>query len=352
MTEPLYRSIKIKTSHGSIVTPALIPVVATSYGIWDHWIDRDFEAPWDIAQATILSLYHILPYRRKEDVFRKGIHKVLGSKRPIVLDSGGFQYMKKGIELDPADVLMYQKESGCDIAVTFDYPITPGLEKDERTNRLDRSISVANDMLSKREGMTLYGAIHGSNPDEVVNYINRLEDGFEGYGIGSLVPRRSHYLHLSQMIHAVRSNTSKPLHAFGITGFPAMFALAYLGVDTFDSWTYIVAAAFKEYVHPEKLNRLKGLKNLDGLPECDCPVCQDHGLEDFIGPDSRSEILLSLHNLHVFLREVRNVREAIGENELERYILSRAKGGNRNIERAFKAAKKVERENNQPLSYR
>jgi len=345
MGEASCRSREIKTPNGTIVTPALIPVVATSYGIWDHWIDDDILAPWDLAQGTILSLYHILPYRRKEDVFSRGIHPVLGSKRPVWLDSGGFQYMKKGIELDPMEVLEYQKKSKCDVAVTFDYPITPDLPEKEKARRLERSINAANSMLAERGDMILYGAIHGSNPKEIASYIERLDDGFDGYGIGSLVPRKSHYDHLARIIYAVRSSTDKPIHAFGITGFPAMFALSYLGVDTFDSWTYVVAAAFKEYVHPQKLNRVKDLKKLQSLPECECPICQEHGVKDFIGADSRSEILLSMHNLHVFLNEMRNVRSAICENDLENYILRRAKGGNRNILSAFRSAKKVVKEN-------
>lgn len=344
MEDPSYKVGTIKTPHGKIKTPALIPVVATSYGIWDHWINGDMTAPWDLAQATLLSLYHILPYKRKDDVFSKGIHKVLGTNKPVWIDSGGFQYMKKGIELEPLEVLDYQERSKCDIAVTFDYPITPGLDEQEKMSRLNRSIESANMMLEKNNEMMLYGAIHGADPQEITDYIGKLDCGFGGYGIGSLVPRKSQYAHLSNIIHAVRCSTKKPIHAFGITGFPAMYALAYLGVDTFDSWTYIVAAAFKEYVHPDKLNRIKKLKDLERLPECDCAICQEYGLKDFIGSTSESEMLLSLHNLNVFLKETENIREAMEENELESYIEKKSIGGNRNIGIAFKEAKKVKKD--------
>ncbi|MBN1785730.1 MAG: tRNA-guanine transglycosylase [Candidatus Methanofastidiosa archaeon] len=341
MTEPQYKPGLIRTPHGRIRTPALIPVVAASYGIWDLWIDGDCIAPWDLSQATILSLYHILPYKRRERIFSEGIHKALGTKRPVWLDSGGFQYMRKGAELDPMDVLGYQKMARSDVAVTFDYPITPGLDEQNKLLRLERSISSANMMLEKKGDMMLYGAIHGSTPREIVDYIGCLDDGFDGFGIGSLVPRKSQYAYLSGIISAVRNRTDKPLHAFGITGFPAMYALSYLGIDTFDSWTYLVAASFKEYIHPEKLNRIKRLKELSSLPECGCPVCQEHGLKDFVGPDSASEMLLALHNLYVFMREMENVREAVSRNELEEYIMGKCECGNRNISIAFREAKRV-----------
>ncbi|MHC1605220.1 MAG: tRNA-guanine transglycosylase [Candidatus Methanofastidiosia archaeon] len=340
MKKPFYKIDKIETPHGKIITPALIPVVATSYGIWDRWIDGNYKAPWEMAQSTILSLYHVLQYKRKNEILSRGIHKVLNTKKPIWMDSGGFQYMKKGSELDPIEVLKHQKQSGCDIAITFDYPITPDLKVSSRKERLKRSIGAANMMLARNSEMKLYGAIHGSNACEIKEYISQLDNGFDGYGIGSLVPRKSQFAHLIDIIYSVRTATSKPVHAFGITGFPAMYALSYLGVNTFDSWTYIVAAAFKEYVHPEKLTRIKNIKNLSKLPECGCEICQDYGVNDFKQPTSESEILLSLHNLNIFLREMRNIRENIKENTLEEYITKKGKIGNRNIKIAFNLAKK------------
>ena len=315
-------------------------MVAASYGIWDRWMEGAHPAPWDVSQAVLLSLYHILPYAHRDEVFSKGIHATLGTSRPVWIDSGGFQYMKKGVELDPLEVLSYQHKSGCDIGVTFDYPLTPALAQDERERRLDRSVSAANEMLAHNTDMALYGAVHGSTPEEITAYTTRLDTGFDGFGIGSLVPRKNSHEHLTSIIHAVRSQTDDPLHAFGITGFPALFALSYLGVDTFDSWTYVVAAAYKEYVHPLTLSRLKNLRSLHALPACECPICAEHGLADFLQPTSESEMLLAMHNLYVFLDEMANIREAASHGELEAYILSRGEQ-NARILRAFKIAKKT-----------
>jgi tRNA-guanine family transglycosylase len=186
--------------------------------------------------------------------------------------------------------------------------------------------------------------VHGSTPEEITAYTSQLNAGFSGFGIGSLVPRKASFEHLVDIIYAVRSCTDAPLHAFGITGFPALFALAYLGVDTFDSWTYVVAAAYKEYVDPNTLSRIRNLKQRDALPECQCSICQEYGLADFIGSTSEAEMLLSLHNLNVFLEEMRAVREAISDGMLEDYIVKRGTGGNRNILKAFGLAKKKVRE--------
>lgn len=331
--------VNIVTPSGTIKTPALIPVVAASYGIWDKWIAGEFTAPWDLSQGVILSLYHILQYPYKERILKEGIHSVITSGKPIYIDSGGFQYMKKGIELDPLEVLRQEEKMGCDIGITFDYPILPAMEEEERKERLEKSISSANLMLrEKKTDMQLFGAIHGSNPEEITGYLNQLDEGFSGYGIGSLVPRKNQLHHLVDIIHHVRQQTEKPLHCFGITGFPALFALSYLGVETFDSWTYVVAAAFKEFVHPETLTRVRNIKKIDCLPECDCPICEEYSHEDMTRSDSESEILLALHNLHIFLGEMAGIREASQANNLEDYIRKRTQKTNKRVETAFEIA--------------
>lgn len=333
--------VDIKTKHGTIETPALIPVVAASYGIWDKWIAKEYPAPWDLSQGVILSLYHILKYSYRDRILEEGIHQVLQTEKPVYIDSGGFQYMKKGIELDPLDVLRYEEQMGCDIGITFDYPILPDMKEEEKKMRLERSIRSANLMLvEKKTDMQLYGAIHGSNPQEITGYMNRLEKGFSGYGIGSLVPRKNQIHHLVDMIYHVRQKTDKPLHCFGITGFPALFALSYLGVDTFDSWAYVVASAYKEFVHPVTLSRVKGIKSVSRLPECDCSICEQFSHKDMVRADSDSEIILALHNLNIFLKEMAAIREASRENNLAEYIGKRAKKANKKIRTAFEVAEK------------
>lgn len=330
----------IVTEHGTIKTPALIPVVAASYGIWDKWIAGDYVAPWELSQGVILSLYHILKYPYKERILEEGIHTVLNTRNPVYIDSGGFQYMKKGVELDPVEVLRYQESMGCDIGITFDFPILPDMEDREREARLERSIASANIMLQeKKTDMQLYGAIHGSNPREITDYMHELDSGFSGYGIGSLVPRKNQLNHLVDMIYQVRHQTEKPVHCFGITGFPALFALSYLGVDTFDSWAYVVAAAFKEFVHPVTLSRVKNIKYVDRLPLCECAICQQYSHEDMVKADSDSEIILALHNLNIFLYEMERIREASRENNLEAYIEKRSQKTNSKVRQAFKIAR-------------
>jgi tRNA-guanine family transglycosylase len=102
----------------------------------------------------------------------------------------------------------------------------------------------------------------------------------------------------------------------------------------------VVAAAFKEFVHPVTLSRVKNIKQIKKLPECDCSICQEFSCKDMIRADSESEIILALHNLNIFLKEMEGIREASRENNLRDYIKKRAQTANRKVKTAFEAADK------------
>jgi tRNA-guanine family transglycosylase len=93
-------------------------------------------------------------------------------------------------------------------------------------------------------------------------------------------------------------------------------------------------------VHPVTLVRVKNIKYND-LPECDCSVCQQYSHADMVRADSDSEIILALHNLNIFLREIQGIREASEENNLREYIEKRAQNTNKRLKTAFEIADKV-----------
>ena len=56
--------------------------------------------------------------------------------------------------------------------------------------------------------------------------------------------------------------------------------------------------------------------------------------------DSESEIILALHNLNIFLKEMEGIREASRENNLRDYIKKRTQTTNKKVKVAFEAAEK------------
>ncbi len=338
---------KIKTAHGDIKTPALLPVCALTYGVWDVFIEERVTPPWKLSDATLFSLEYVRNTKYEEKV-RDGFHRIFSEKKPIFVDSGGFQSMKKGIDRDPIDVLRFQENLKADVAATFDYPVPLNVERSDYMEMLKKSIDSANLVLQnkKREDMLLYACVHGFSDKEIDWYFSNLNSGFDGYAMGSLVPRKNDYKTLIEIIHRAEihaKNRGKPLHIFGVTGFPMLYALSYMGVETMDSWTYLVASVYKEYIHPETLKRVK-MRKTGSIPKCDCFICREFKMEDFLGATSVPQAYLAIHNLNIFMKEMKLIKEHIAQNSFEELVREKGKQ-NKKIKKAFDYADNHMRKN-------
>lgn len=323
---------KIKTPNGNIRTPALLPVCALTYGVWDVFIEEKVIPPWKLSEATLFSLEYVRNTKYEEKV-TNGFHKLFPDKKPIFVDSGGFQSMKKGIERDPIDVLRFQEKLQADIAATFDYPVPLNVERTEYMKMLERSIESANLALENKERkkMLLYSCVHGFSEAEISWYFSKLNDGFDGYAMGSLVPRKNDYKTLIEIIYKAKMlahEREKPLHIFGVTGFPMLYALSYMGVETMDSWTYLVASIYKEYIHPQTLKRVR-MRKTGKIPECDCFICKEFSMDDFLGATSVPQAYLAIHNLNIFMKEMNLIKESIVENNFDDLVNSKSKDNER-----------------------
>ena len=223
---------------------------------------------------------------------------------PMFLDSGGFKLLYNaglslsefGIrkETEADDILDFQLDLGRDIIASLDYPLPPGLVRSEAEIRMDRSLQnafrVAERLAEMDNPPYLYICCHGQSREDIGNYVtqvfNRLAGVLPSFGlaVGSLVPLRGDNDSevLSRMCgvfdaipESARDRT--PVHAFGISGNLTPI-LAYLGVDSFDSTSYIQAARSLSYSHPETGKKLKILE-LDSM-ECTCRICRETCLEE------------------------------------------------------------------------
>ena len=222
---------------------------------------------------------------------------------PMFLDSGGFKLLYNaglslsefGIrkETEADDILDFQLSLGGDIIASLDYPLPPGLVRSEAEIRMDRSLQNAFRVAERLADMDnppyLYICCHGQSREDIQNYVKRVFDRLEGVpafglAVGSLVPLRgdndSEVLsRICGVLDAIPESARDqiPIHAFGVSG-NLTPVLAYLGVDSFDSTSYIQAARSLSYSHPETGKKLKILE-LDSM-ECPCRVCQESCLEE------------------------------------------------------------------------
>ena len=213
-----------------------------------------------------------------------------------LLYNAGLSLSEFGIhkETEADDILAFQLDFGGDIIASLDYPLPPGLVRSEAEARMDRSLQnafrVAERLAEMDNPPYLYICCHGQSREDIQNYVNQVFDRLTGalpsfgLAVGSLVPLRgdkdSEVLSricgvLDAIPESVRDRT--PIHAFGVSGNLTPI-LAYLGVDSFDSTSYIQAARSLGYSHPETGKKLK-IMELDAI-ECTCRICRETSLDE------------------------------------------------------------------------
>ena len=199
----------------------------------------------------------------------------------------------------------------------------------------------------------LYICCHGQSREDIQNYVTQVFERLTevppfGLAVGSLVPLRgdndSEVLSricgvLDAIPESVRDRI--PIHAFGVSGNLTPI-LAYLGVDSFDSTSYIQAARSLSYSHPETQKKLK-IMELDSM-ECTCRICRETCLEEmqqaFMDPiryqrtstgkyKSYYYAKIALHNFEMEVKTLDDMVEAIkADNALDALVehVSKARG--------------------------
>lgn len=273
----------------------------------------------------------------------KTIHDWFNFDGMLFVDSGGFKLLTNGgingqdFKITSAEeVLYYQKKFGADILVSLDYPISPNLRKNVTEKRIKFSIKNAVYLLhNKPEDTLVYIAVHGYSKESLKFFMSKLLNDLEketlslkkidGIALGSLVPLKSNVIKVLEIVRGCKEvlqefdMDSVPLHVFGISS-SLLPLLVMMGVDTFDSSTYLYSAINGVYL-------LEGLRRINvkelKRKKCYCDVCKNKSFFKLITQTKRSVNSLqgsaiAMHNLIIFNNEIAKLKEIIKENSEEK----------------------------------
>jgi tRNA-guanine family transglycosylase len=345
----------------------------------NRWLAKSFQEWMDEMMCGDGDQGHDFDYSRHEKPY----------EACFFLDSGGFKLLsnrdfnidKYGYSTTPMDILELQTKMGGDIIASLDYPLAPVEYETQALHELqERSIQngikllqmISNEKSDKMKPLVLL-AVHGIDYESTRTYMERLLakiDNSEckytsfGFGIGSLVPRRakrdlcvSIVKGMKDAINEHRNGfySNRLVHAFGMSG-DLVPTLAFLGVDTFDSNSFLQGGKNLRYVLPDfrmhsatRESRTLNEVNEKVLIHCNCRACQKylnllqpfkiltqldrdkrHKLEGVDREIIKSEVytFLSLHNLEVELREFEKIKYHISNNNLHEYVLQYAESTN------------------------
>ncbi|MEK6951234.1 MAG: tRNA guanosine(34) transglycosylase Tgt [Nanoarchaeota archaeon] len=274
----------ITTAHGSIPTPAFIPVAtqATIKGITSAQLE-------EIGVEAVLGNTYHLYLRPGEKTVKKlgGLHQFMHWNKPLFTDSGGFQIfsLNKGMQkgmldknkraldksictinddgvefkshidqsrhvLTPEKSIQIQRDLGADIIFTFDECLDFNADYEttkkamQRTHhwaeRCWREFSRLNHNRSQQRStqskQALYGIVQGGKYKDLRGESSRFIAGlpFPGIGIGSIFgePKEKSLEVMKWMMDVLPPE--KPKHLLGIGSVDDIFNYVQLGIDTFD----------------------------------------------------------------------------------------------------------------------
>ncbi|MFW9767807.1 MAG: tRNA guanosine(15) transglycosylase TgtA [Candidatus Thorarchaeota archaeon] len=323
----LARLGRFTTKHGTVKTPLLMPVVHPG---------KSVIKPQELVdhfgfQMVITNSYIIRSHDKFKDIaVEKGVHKLLSFKGPIMTDSGTFQMYFHSLpeeEIDPLEIVEFQKSIGADIGTILDVFSDPKVGKSKVEEDMRVSLERAEMSVDKKGEMMLAGTVQGGiYPDlrEASAKVLATLD-FDVHPIGGVVPLMEQYRY-ADMVRATLAAKKhlpldRPVHLFGC-GHPMLFAqAALLGCDLFDS------ASYAKFAEAGRMMLITGTVHLDQLNElpCECPVCSNTTAQELKGLErTERDLQLMKHNLYISAAEMRRVRQAISDGKLFELAATRA----------------------------
>jgi queuine tRNA-ribosyltransferase len=257
-TDGAARCGEIATPHGTVATPAFMPVgtQATVKGLAPEAVRATG------ADIVLGNTYHLMLRPGAERIAALGgLHAFMSWPHAIITDSGGFQVMSlaqlrkvepKGVtfrshldgalvELSPERAVEVQTLLGTDIAMQLDECLKLPAQPSELERAMRLSLAWAE--RSKRAfegaplGRALFGIVQGGDDAQLRRDSARalIEIGFQGYGIGGLAVGEPQAVML-QMIEAVMPElpADRPHYLMGVGTPDDLIEAVARGIDMFD----------------------------------------------------------------------------------------------------------------------
>lgn len=359
----------LKTSHGWVETPAIVPV-ATQAVVKTLTVDQVLASG---TQLLISNTFH-LHLKPGEKIVKKagGLHKFMHWPKPLMTDSAGFQVFSLGFGRDlgfgktvkwdggqkveqgnqpqnlkitdqgvhfrspidgrplfigPKESITIQEALGADIILAFDECPPPVASKAYVQHSLTRTHAWAKECLQvHRTTQALYGIVQGGNFKDLrqrsAEFIGSLP--FPGFAIGGEFG--SDKFQMAKMVGWVNDSLpeGKPRHLLGIGHPEDIPHIIKAGVDTFDC---IVPTHYARHgtafissgrLDVTKMVMLNDRKPLD--PKCGCSVCKNYTRSYiahlFKAKEITGMVLVTMHNLWYFNQLVAHYRQLIKQGKL------------------------------------
>src|SRR3954463_2681930 len=350
-TDGLARRGRLTTAHGTVETPAFMPV-GTAGTVKAMMPQSVAETGTEIVLGNT---FHLMLRPGAERVAALGgLHKFMNWPGPILTDSGGFQVMslaelrkldKDGVtfrspsdgsqhRLTPESSIEIQNLLDADITMSFDECTTWPVEEAAAAVSMRLSMTWAERgrrAFKDRPGYGLFGIVQGSvYPALRAESTKALTGiGFDGYAVGGLAVGEGQDMMFATLDTTVpQLPADRPRYLMGV-GRPAdIVGAVRRGIDMFDCVMPTRAGRTAQgFTRRGEINLRNARHRDDPRPideQCACPACRHHS-RAYLHHLVRSEeilgaMLLTWHNLHYYQDIMRGLRGAIERGTLSHDI--------------------------------
>jgi len=341
----------LATTHGKIETPVFMPV-GTQATVKTLTNREVLDAG---AQVILGNAYHLY-LRPGQEIIKKagGLHKFMSWDKPILTDSGGFQVFslavlrkirKEGVEFrshidgskhmfTPEKVIDFQGILGSDIMMPLDECVHYPANRDY----VEHSLEITHDWArrSKRarskanKGQLLFGIVQGATFLDLRRRSAEelMKIGFDGYSVGGVAVGEP-----SDIIHEIAEYTAgllpqdKPRYLMGVGTPKDMLDAISEGIDMFDcviptrNGRNGQAFTSKGEVQLRNASFKQDFMPVDD--KCDCYTCRTYTrayIRHLFNTDELLGLkLVSLHNIHFYVKLIAAARQAIVEDRFTRF---------------------------------
>jgi queuine tRNA-ribosyltransferase len=342
------------TNHGSFQTPAFMPV--GTQATVKAMTPEELEGLG--AEIILANTYHLYLRPGHERVRRfGGLHPFMHWHRPLLTDSGGFQVFSlnslarvspEGVEfqshldgsrhfLGPEKAIEIQQALGADIMMCLDectpYPAT----RDTAEQSLRITLEWARRCRDAHRGpeQALFGIVQGGMyPDLREQSAEALmKIGFDGYALGGLSVGEDKGTMRRVVAHAAPLlPEDRPRYLMGVGLVEDILEAVQQGVDMFDCVLPTRNARNGALFTRAGKVIIKNARYADDPlpldPDCSCYTCRNYTRAYLRHLYLAEEILAlrlnTIHNLHYYLRFLRDLRQALQEGRLDDFREARA----------------------------
>lgn len=344
---------EVQTAHGTIQTPAFMPVGTAATVKAMKMLDVKKSG----AEIILGNTYHLM-LRPTAELIEKlgGLHKFSGWDGPILTDSGGFQVMSlskirkisdEGVEFSshldgskyfvtPERSIEIQHKLGSDITMIFDECVQFPATYEQALVAMERSLLWAQrsrDAFKKRDGYGIFGIVQGSTFKDLreISAQKLIEIGFDGYAIGGLAVGEGQEVMLEVLDYAADFlPENKPRYLMGVGKPSDIVGAVARGIDMFDCVIPTRSGRTGQAFTREGSINIRNAKYIDDQKpldeKCACYACQNHSrayLNHLVKANEMlGAMLLSEHNIFYYQDLMKDIRRAIEEKNFDEFAKS------------------------------